>query len=315
MTPPATIAHHHDRSVELRDVKKSFRTSHGTVRAVRGLDVSVARGETLALLGPNGAGKSTTIDMLLGLTTPDGGYVEVLGQSPGDAVRDELVGAMLQTGAIVRDVSVRDLVTMYASLYASALDADEVLDLTGVADIAGHRTQKLSGGQAQRLRFALAIVSDPELLVLDEPTVGLDVESRRAFWSAIRRFAAQGRTVIFATHYLEEADAYADRAVLLAHGRAVAQGSTTELRARAGHRRVRATLPDADAERLGELPGVIDARRRGEAIELVCDDSDAAVRALLWQHPAARDLEIEAARLEDAFIVATGPARDREPAP
>jgi ABC-2 type transport system ATP-binding protein len=297
--------------VELQGAAKSFRTRRGAVHAVRGIDVAMAPGETVALLGPNGAGKSTTIDMILGLTRPDRGRVSTLGRAPRKAVDDGLVGAMLQTGALIRDVTVRELIVLTASLYPAALDPDRTLELVGIHDIAQRRTQKLSGGQAQRVRFALAIAADPELLVLDEPTVGMDVESRRAFWTSMRAFAGRGKTVLFATHYLEEADSYADRAVLMANGRIVADGSTGAIRALVGRRTIRATLPDADG-RLGDLRGVVSADRRGDSVVLTCSDSDAAIRALLAEHPEARDIEIAGAGLEDAFVELT--RGDREPA-
>jgi ABC-2 type transport system ATP-binding protein len=293
--------------IRLDGLTKSFRTPHGTVQAVRGIDVSISPGETVALLGPNGAGKSTTIDMLLGLTEPDSGSVSLLGRAPRAAVDAGLVGAMLQTGgSLIRDLSVRELVSMMGSLYPAPMDVEEVLHLTGIAGVAEHRTQKLSGGQTQRVRFAVALVGDPELLVLDEPTVAMDVEGRRGFWTAMRSFAARGRTVVFATHYLEEADTYADRAVLMAHGRVVADGSTTEIKARVGTRTIRATLPDVDVERLADLPGVATAERHGQAVMLRCSDSDVAIRSLLDRFEAARDIEIASAGLEEAFLQLTG---------
>ena len=292
--------------IHLEEIVKSFRTAHGVVRAVRGIDVSIAPGETVALLGPNGAGKSTTIDVLLGLARPDSGRVSVLGRSPREAVDAGLIGAMLQTGQLIRDLSVRELVTMFAALYPAPLAVGEVLDLVGIGDIADRRTQKLSGGQTQRVRFALALVSDPQLLVLDEPTVAMDVEGRHGFWGAMRTFAARGRTVIFATHYLEEADEFADRAVLMAHGQIVADGPTTEIKARVGGRSIRATLAHADLDDLGALPGVASVERRGEAVVLRCSDSDQAIRALLTRYPAARDIEVAGAGLEEAFLELTG---------
>lgn len=296
--------------IELCDVAKTYRTAGEVIQAVRGVDISIAPGETVALLGPNGAGKSTTIDMLLGLTRPDRGDVWLLGRPPREAVDDGLVGVMLQVGALIRDVSVREIVTMIAAQYPDPLDVDEALRLAGISQIAAHRTHKLSGGQAQRVRFALAIVADPALLVLDEPTVGMDVEGRRSFWTSMRALASRGKTVIFATHYLEEADAYADRAVLMARGRVVADGPTTEIRARVGSRTIRATLPGAGPDELVALPGVTAAERHGEAVVLSCTDSDAAIRALLEAHPAARDIEIAAAGLEDAFVQLTGDVDD-----
>jgi ABC-2 type transport system ATP-binding protein len=284
--------------IELRGLEKSF----GSVHAVRCVDLAVAPGETVALLGPNGAGKSTTIDMLLGLTEPDRGRVSLLGRPPSEAVAGGAVGVMLQVGGLIRDLTVRELLTMMASLYPRPLGVDEVLELTGIGDIAGRRTQKLSGGEIQRVRFAVAMVSNAELLVLDEPTVAMDVEARRAFWATMRTFAAGGRTVLFATHYLEEADAFADRIVLMAKGRVVADGATTEIRASVSFRTLRATLPGADLGSLAALPGVSGADRHGDSVSLVCADSDAAVRALLARFPAARDIEITGAGIEEAFL-------------
>lgn len=302
----AELAIKTDGGICLQGLVKSYRGPVGPIRAVRGIDVSIAVGETVALLGPNGAGKSTTIDMLLGLATPDGGTVSVFGRSAREAVDAGLVGAMLQTGGLIRDLSVRELVAMMASLYPDPMDAEETLELTGLKAIAAQRTQKLSGGQTQRVRFALAIVCNPDLLVLDEPTVALDVEGRREFWSVMRGFAARGKTVLFATHYLEEADANADRAILMAHGRVVADGPTTEIKARVGRRTLRATLPDVSPSSLAGLPGVASAERRGSAVVLNCVDSDLSIRALLEQYPAAKDIEIAGGSLEDAFLELTG---------
>ena len=280
------------------------------MRAVRGVDATVRPGETVALLGPNGAGKSTTLDILLGLLDPDGGSATVFGMSPSDAVSSGVVGAMLQTGGLIRDLRVRELVTMMASLYPDPLEVDDVLALTGTEEVAGRLTQKLSGGQVQRVRFALALVANPELLVLDEPTAALDVEGRREFWTTMREFATRGKTILFATHYLEEADAYADRAVLMARGRVVADGPTTEIKALVGTRTIRATLPGVPLEQLECLAGVSHAERRGEAVVLACSDSDAAIRALLATYPHARDIEITGAGLEEAFLILTEDAED-----
>ena len=292
--------------IVLSGLEKTFKSPQGPVRAVRGIDVSISPGETVAFLGPNGAGKSTTIDMLLGLLPPDKGTVALFGKPPVEAIASGAIGAMLQTGALIRDLSVRELVTMMASLYPAPLDVDETLELTGIADIAKRRTQKLSGGQTQRVRFAVALVSNPDLLVLDEPTVAMDVEGRHAFWTTMRDFAARGKTVLFATHYLEEADAYADRAILMANGRVVADGPTNEIKAMVGVRTIRATLPGVDLEELGRLPGVRSVERRGESVILTCSDSDAAIRGLLAAHPDARDIEIATGGLEEAFLQLTG---------
>jgi ABC-2 type transport system ATP-binding protein len=287
--------------VELHDLSKSW----GPIEAVRGIDITVDPGETVALLGPNGAGKSTTIDMMVGLTEPDRGTVEVFGRAPHEAVASGLVGAMLQTGALIRDLKVRELMTMFAALYPDPLPIDETLALVGLEDIADQLTQKLSGGQTQRVRFALSLVTNPDLLVLDEPTVAMDVESRHAFWMTMRELASQGKTIFFATHYLEEADDYADRAILLARGSIVADGPTTEIKAMVGTRTIRATLPVAELERLERLPGVSTVERRGEAVVLRCSDSDEAIRGLLAAFPDARDIEITGAGLEEAFLELT----------
>ncbi len=297
-SPPTT-------GIRLSGLTKSFRSPVGPVHAVRGVDLAIAQGETVALLGPNGAGKSTTIDLLLGLLTPDTGAVSLFGTAPADAVRRGAIGAMLQTGDVLRDLSVRELVDMMGSLYPRPLPVDEVLALAGLSEVAGRRTHRLSGGQTQRLRFAVAMVSNPNLLVLDEPTVALDVEARRDFWAVIRAFAARGRTVVFATHYLDEADAYADRIVLMSQGRVVADGPPTELKAMVGSRTIRATVDDGDIAALAALPGVVSLQRQGEAITLRCSDSDAALRALLAARLDARDIEVSGAGLEEAFLQLT----------
>jgi ABC-2 type transport system ATP-binding protein len=305
-------------TISLQGLVKSFHGPDGLVRAVREVDLSIERTETVALLGPNGAGKSTTLDMLLGLTKPDAGAVSIFGSSPQEAIAAGQIGAMLQTGGLIPDLSVRELVSMFASLYPLPLDVGDVLERTGIRAIADKRTQTLSGGQTQAVRLALGLVSDPELLVLDEPTVGLDVEARRGFWATMRGYAARGKTVVFATHYLEEADAYADRVVLMAHGQVVADGPITEIKAMVGVRSIRATLPGVDAGALVALPGVTRAERHGDTVILTCSDSDAAIRALLGSYDVARNIEIAGAGLEQAFVALTSdqsqPGADEEAA-
>ncbi|HJQ02871.1 MAG TPA: ABC transporter ATP-binding protein [Jatrophihabitans sp.] len=288
--------------IELAGLSKSFEQVH----AVRDIDLRIRPGETVALLGPNGAGKSTTIDLMLGLSRPDRGRVSMFGQSPAQAVAAGRICGMLQVGSLVPYLTVRELLRSIASLYPNALGVDEVIELTGIADFADRRTNRLSGGQTQRARFAVALVSNSDLLVLDEPTVAMDVEGRHQFWTTMRAVAAGGKTVLFATHYLEEADSYADRIVLMAHGRIVADGPTTQIKALVGLRTIRATLPDAQPELLRTLPGVSSVQLRGEAIVLACDDSDSAIRALLHNYPAVRDIEIAGAGLEQAFLQLTG---------
>ena len=223
--------------MRLTGVTKDF----GDVHAVRGIDLEIEPGEMVAFLGPNGAGKTTTIDMVLGLSRPTSGDVEVLGMQPRQAIARGLVAAVMQTGGLLKDLTVRETVEYTASLFADTKPVDEVLDSAGITGIADRRVAKCSGGEQQRLRFAMALLSDPALLLLDEPTTGMDVEGRRSFWSAIREDAQQGRSVLFATHYLEEADQYADRIILISNGQIVADGTGSEIKAlatrphRAGH--------------------------------------------------------------------------------
>jgi ABC-2 type transport system ATP-binding protein len=293
--------------IQLTGLVKDFRGPNGEqIHAVRGVDISIVAGETVALLGPNGAGKSTTVDIMLGLSKPDAGSVNLFGGTPAQAVQRGQVGAMLQTGGVLRDLSVRELVAMMGALFPNPLPVQDVLAMAGLSDIADQRTQKLSGGQSQRVRFAVAMVSDPDLLVLDEPTVAMDVEARNSFWATMRTFASQGKTVIFATHYLEEADTYADRIILMARGRIVADGATTEIKSRVGGKTIRVTLPGVSTADLGAVPGVAAVDTRGDAVFLHCNDSDRAIRALLAAYPAARDIEIIGAGLEQAFLTLTG---------
>ena len=288
-------------TIVARGLTKSF----GAVRAVRELDLTLQRGTSVALLGPNGAGKTTTIDMLIGLTKPDAGTVSLFGRSPNEAVKAGLIGAMTQTGQLIDYLSVRELVTMMAAIYPAPLAVDEALSISGADAFADRQTRKLSGGETQRVRFAIALVANAELLVLDEPTAALDVEGRRDFWNAMRAFAARGKTVVFATHYLEEADAYADRIVLISHGRIVADGAPTEIKATVGGRIIRATLPDVESSNLQALRGVTAVDRKGDAITLNSNDSDATLRDLLNTFASVRDIEVRGAGLEEAFLELT----------
>jgi ABC-2 type transport system ATP-binding protein len=295
-------------AVQANGLRKTF----GSAVAVDGVDLTIAAGEVVALLGPNGAGKTTTIEMLLGLRQPDGGSVTVFGLDPVTAIRTGRVGAMMQSGGLLGDVKVAETVQLVAAMHASPLSVDHALDLAGVSHLARRRVDTLSGGEKQRLLFALAVVPDPDLVVLDEPTVAMDVESRRAFWSAMHTLSAEGRSVLFATHYLDEADQSADRIVLMAGGRVVADGPATQIKAAVDVRRVRVTLPDADPTQLRRLPGVTAVQQHGSTVTLTCDDADAALRALVAEQPTARDFEVHGAGLEDAFLALTattgGPA-------
>ena len=291
-------------AVDLTGATKTF----GATEAVRGVDLRVRPGEVVALLGPNGAGKTTTLDMILGLGIPTTGEVSLYGMTPRTAVARGLVAAVLQSGGLLPDLTVKEMVTYTACLFARTRPVAEVLQRAGITGIADRKVGKCSGGEQQRLRFAMALLADPALLVLDEPTTGMDVDGRRRFWHSIRADADEGRTVLFATHYLEEADVYADRIVLMARGLVVADGTTAEVKALASGGTVRATvpggLPTADLHRLGDLSGVDEVEVRGESVLVHTADSDAVARYLL-DATTARDLEITARALEDAFVSLT----------
>ena len=221
-------------AIEATGLVKEFRSADGVVRAVDGLDLVVRPGEVVAFLGPNGAGKTTTLDVVLGLAQPTSGTVRVFGKKPARAIADGQVAAALQAGGLLNDITVSETVELTAALFGRAASATPFLERAGIAHIARSKVGKCSGGQQQRLRFAMALVSEPDLLLLDEPTTGMDVQGRRDFWTAIRHDADAGRTVVFATHYLDEADAYADRIVLVSRGRLVADGTVAEIKALSG---------------------------------------------------------------------------------
>ncbi|MGI8533098.1 MAG: ABC transporter ATP-binding protein [Geodermatophilaceae bacterium] len=287
-------------AVELSGLSKRF----GAVVAVDDVSLRIEPGEVVAFLGPNGAGKTTTIDMLLGLSRPSAGQVRIYGGTPRWAVAHGVVASVMQNGGLLKDYTVAETVRLTASLYRPAEPAAEVLARAGITDIADRRVGKCSGGEQQRLRFALALLSNPDLLILDEPTTGMDVEGRRRFWAALGEDSRRGRTVLFATHYLDEADAYADRIVLLRHGRIVADGTASEIKSLAAGRTVRAILPGAAKSKLAALPGIESVQVRGDTVLLTGSDSDAVARHLLTR-TAARDLEITSRNLEDAFVALT----------
>jgi ABC-2 type transport system ATP-binding protein len=296
--PPAAPA------ARLRGLTKTF----GPVTAVNGLDLTIEPGEIVAFLGPNGAGKTSTIDMVLGLSRPDAGSVEVFGMAPHTAVAHGLVTAVMQTGGLLKDLTVGETAELMAAFFAHTRQVGEVLDRAGLSAIADRRVGKCSGGEQQRLRFAIALLPEPDLLILDEPTTGMDVEGRREFWNAIRADANDGRTIVFATHYLEEADAYADRIVLVSGGRVVADGTAAQIKAGSAGRLVTATLPGATLHvpALRAVPGVETVELRGDTVLVRATDSDAVARHLLTTTPA-HDVQITSPGLEDAFLALTGP--------
>jgi ABC-2 type transport system ATP-binding protein len=276
---------------------------YGQVTAVDGLSLQIQRGQTVALLGPNGAGKTTTVELLLGLANPDQGVVRLFGGPPTDAVAAGRVGAMLQDAGLPQGAKVVELIGLVRSLYPDPLSLADALRLTDLEDIAGRQTQRLSGGQRQRVRLALALAGDPELLILDEPTAALDVEARRAFWERMRESVVAGRTVLFATHRLEEADAVADRIVVIAGGHLLADGTPDHIKAQAAGRSTISVAADGLSRYLLEnLPAVESVRQDRGRLTLSTSDPDATVRALLQQAPHVQGLEVTRAGMEAAFL-------------
>lgn len=295
--------------LELRDVRRHYGSGDRRVQAVDGVDLSIRRGEVVALLGPNGAGKTTTLDMLLGLTAPSSGTVQVLGMTPERATASGAIGAVLQTGGLLGDLTVGETVRLIASLHGGEAIArvGDVMARADLTRLARRRVAKCSGGEQQRVKFALAMVSDPDILVLDEPTAGMDVTARRHFWDVMRADADAGRTIVFATHYLEEAEQFARRTVVMHRGTVVADAPTALLRASLGERTVAATVAPGTAEALlaavAAAEGVTVVRQDGDRLSLRATDSDAAARILL--DGGAHDLEIAAPTLETAFTALT----------
>jgi ABC-2 type transport system ATP-binding protein len=276
---------------------------YGQVTAVDGLSLQIGSGETVALLGPNGAGKTTTVELLLGLARPDAGVIRLFGGPPAAAVAAGRVGAMLQDAGLPQGARVAELVGLVRNLYPDPLLVADVLRLADLEDVANRRVERLSGGQRQRVRLALAVAGNPELLVLDEPTAALDVDARRAFWDRVRGYVAAGRTVLFATHRLEEADAVADRVVVVAGGRLLADGTPDQVKAQAAGRSTVSVAADGlPREALERLPGVQTVRQDRGRLTLSTTDPDATIRALLQQAPHVEGLEVTRAGMEEAFL-------------
>jgi ABC-2 type transport system ATP-binding protein len=278
---------------------------YGSVTALAGVDLAVRPGEVVALLGPNGAGKTTAVQLLLGLARPTAGEARLFGREPQDAEARMRVGVMLQVSKVPETLKVKEHIHLISSYYPHPLPRREVIAAAGLDGLEERLFGKLSGGQRQRVLFALALCGDPDLLFLDEPTVGLDVEARRALWEQIRARAGAGRTVLLTTHYLEEADALADRIVLLDRGRIVAEGTPAEIKARVLGKRIRCRTQLTTAE-LAALPGVRDVRRLGDEIEIAAAAAEPVVRLLLARDPDLSALDVRGAGLEEAFLALTG---------
>jgi ABC-2 type transport system ATP-binding protein len=277
---------------------------YGGVVALDGVDLDVRPRELLALLGPNGAGKTTAIALMLGIAQPDAGDVELFGLPPHSLDARRRTGVMLQTAGMPDTLKVRELLAQVRSYYADPLDADACAKTAGIADLLDRRYGKLSGGQQRRVQFSLAIAGRPKLLFLDEPTVGLDLPARQALWSAIRALVADGCAVILTTHYLEEAEALADRVAVLAKGRIVAMGSVRQIRSRVAQRRIRC-ISELPLETIGAWPDVRSICRDGERVEIVTDAAESVVRRLLGADATLAELEVQRPGLADAFVEIT----------
>lgn len=294
------MPHSHEAVAALVGVHKRY----GRIEALRGLDLEVHRGELLALLGPNGAGKSTAIALWLGLVQPDAGSVRLLDGSPLDVRSRRGIGVMMQDASLIPELRVRELIELTASYYPHPLSTTETLQLSRIEALAKQPYAKLSGGQKRQVQFALAVCGRPQLLFLDEPTVGLDVEARQRLWNTLRELIAQGCSIVLTTHYLDEAQALADRVAVLSNGRLIATGTVDEIRAVVSRKHIRcATRLDATAIRA--WPDVLEANGGSRGMQITVADAESVVRRLLSADPALRDLEVRQADLAQAFAELT----------
>ena len=278
----------------------------GKVTALDGLTLELKRGEILALLGPNGAGKSTAVRMLLGLSTPTTGTARIFGLDPRETATRTRIGAMLQVAAVPKTLTVREHIEGFRSYYPAPLSFAEVVRIAQLEGIEDRLFEKLSGGQKQRLLFWIAVCGDPEIVFLDEPTVGLDIEARRGLWAQIESLAARGKTVLLTTHYLEEADALAHRIVVINKGKVVSEGTPAEIKSMTSSRKIhcRTQLTASD---LWAMPSVVDVELRGERATVTAGNPEAVLRRMLAADETLAELEIKSAGLEDAFLALTQP--------
>lgn len=287
---------------------RGVRHQYGRTLALDGLDLALPAGQVLALLGPNGAGKTTAISLLLGLQRPQAGQVELFGLPPQDLAARRRIGVMLQAGAVPDTLKVRELIDLTRSYYPRPRSVADCMALAGLDGLMDRRYGRLSGGQQRRVQFALAICGRPQLLFLDEPTTGLDLDARQTLWEAVRELGAQGCAVLLTTHYLEEAQALADRVVVVNHGRVVAEGTVAQIRAHVAQRHIRCST-SLPAARVQGWPGVRRAQYDGPCLDIVVDVAEPVVRRLLDEDPALAELEVQRAGLADAFLALTRDAR------
>jgi ABC-2 type transport system ATP-binding protein len=278
--------------------------NYGSVRALRGVDFRVRAGEIVALLGPNGAGKTTAVKLLLGLLQPNSGRARVFGGDPTNPENRMRTGAMLQVGRVPETLRVREHIDLFSSYYQKPMASADVLAAAGLEKVSDRKFGDLSGGQRQRVLFALAICGDPDLLFLDEPTVGLDVEARRMLWDEIRRMVSRGKTVLLTTHYLQEADALADRVAVIHQGEIIAQGTPAEIKAETAGKRIRC-ITSLSLNTLRQIPGVTEVKEDREAVEIHAVEAESIVRELLARDKGLSGLEVTSPGLEEAFLALT----------
>jgi ABC-2 type transport system ATP-binding protein len=297
---PADLANSDLVVASLEGLNKNY----GSVRALRAVDFRVRAGEVVALLGPNGAGKTTAVKLLLGLIQPNSGRARVFGGDPTNPENRMRAGAMLQVGRVPETLRVREHIDLFSSYYPKPMPTAEVLAAAGLEKLSDRKFGELSGGQRQRVLFALAICGDPDLLFLDEPTVGLDVEARRMLWDEIRRLVARGKTVLLTSHYLQEADALADRIAVLNQGEIIAEGTPSEIKAKTAGKRIRC-ITSLSVNTLRQIPGVTEVKEDREAVELHAAQAEPVVRELLARDARLSGLEVTSAGLEEAFLALT----------
>lgn len=288
-------------AVELINVSKSY----GNIQAVKDISLKVKPGEVVAILGPNGAGKSTSIGLMLGMRRPSNGSVTLFGESPRLANHRKQIGVMLQESGVPETLKVHELVELFGRFHDNAIVTQEAIKMAGLEEKANTRLGSLSGGQKQRVYFALALVGNPDLLFLDEPTTGLDVEARRNFWEQIKHQIAQGKTIILTTHNLEEADALAKRIIVINQGRIVADGTPDAIKGHIGGKQVRFYAPNITLEEIRALTKVQSIQLINQKFETYTKEPEALLATLFRHGVALRDLEVVGAGLEEAFLALT----------
>jgi len=282
----------------------SVTKTYGQTVALDNFSFRLVPGEVVTLLGPNGAGKTTAVRLLLGLIAPNSGSVRVLGRDPRDADARTRIGAMLQVARVPEVLRVSELIDLFRSYYPQPVAASEVVRIAKLDGLEKSLFGKLSGGQKQRVLFGLAICGNPDLVFLDEPSAGMDIESRRALWDEVRALAAAGKTVLLTTHYLEEADALANRVVVINHGKTVCEGTPSEIRRRVSGRRIRC-VTQLEPAFLATLPTVSDVRQDREALVVTAEAAEDVIREMLHRDRTLSALEISSPALEDAFLALT----------